>query len=455
MEQRQGDDKGRAFTRGGLHGDGSLVLFDERLGNRQTQAGTAATGAVSGGVGAVEAVEDTRRVLFGHALAVVRDLEHDAVKVLAQSNHHVHLGPAVFESVVDQVHQYLVEAVRVAVDFRGTQALIIHFDGALGVRRPCRGDGRVDNLLHLHGLPVQAGALRAGECQQVFDQQLHAAGFLFDLVNDHVRIGSHPLAVELGVAANTGQRRAQLVGGVADKAAHLLLFRLRVVDGFLQLRDHGVDRVRQLAHFGLPRPRGHTPIYVAVGNGQGGVFHLAQRRQRAPHQRTRGQGDADHRGKSQGRFHHCEPAQDALLGFESLGHQRDGAVVAFRRQRPPLHQLLRTIHVLGVDRLRRVQHRELFPVRRVTARSVAGEGVRVAGEPRGLGELAGHADRRDPGTLPRPGVDPLFELLVHALRQDAAHEEVDRGEAQQNAKRCHEDHHGDELLLQRLTRLVV
>ncbi len=87
--------------------------------------------------------------------------------------------------------------------------------------RPVRGDGArvLDRVVGQHGevdgLSFELGRLvQAGERQQILDQYAHALGLLLDPPHRHLRavlVRGRSHAEQLGVAADGGQRRAQLV----------------------------------------------------------------------------------------------------------------------------------------------------------------------------------------------------------------------------------------------------
>ena len=84
--------------------------------------------------------------------------------------------------------------------------------------------------------------------------------------------------VQLGVAADRGDRRAQLVGGVGDEPAQPLLGRLLVGEGLLEPGEHRVQRGAQLARLGAGRGVGHPLRQVGpAGDGRGRAGHRLER----------------------------------------------------------------------------------------------------------------------------------------------------------------------------------
>ncbi len=101
---RQLDAEGRAFASLALHVDRPAVIGDDRVGEREAEAGTALV-APRG----EERVEDAVAHLRGHSDAVVFDGEGDAVALGERPHHHVRrlLVVARFEPVADQVDERL------------------------------------------------------------------------------------------------------------------------------------------------------------------------------------------------------------------------------------------------------------------------------------------------------------------------------------------------------------
>ena len=97
-----------------------------------------------------------------------------------------------------------------------------------------------------------------------------------------------PAAGQLGVAGDGRQRRTQLVGGVGDELAHLLLAAVALVEGGLDVVEHRVERRADLPDLGalVGEAVGHPLGQVDLAGGQrqlgdpvGGGGDLAQRRE--------------------------------------------------------------------------------------------------------------------------------------------------------------------------------
>ena len=84
-------------------------------------------------------------------------------------------------------------------------------------------------------------------------------------------------AVELGVAANRGERGPQLVRDVGDEASEPLLRSGALVEGALDPSEHLVERDGELTRLGARRAFGHVYREVALGDLRGGLRHLLHR----------------------------------------------------------------------------------------------------------------------------------------------------------------------------------
>ena len=105
-----------------------------------------------------------------------------------------------------------------------------------------------------------------GEQQQVLDQVRHPLGLGLDPAHRERGVRRHRVALapgQLGVAADGGERVAQLVRGVGDELAHLGLARLPRGERVLDVVEHVVER--------LPHPadlRGRVGVLGRDADGQ-------------------------------------------------------------------------------------------------------------------------------------------------------------------------------------------
>ena len=161
-----------------------------------------------------------------------------------------------------------------------------------------------------------------GEREQVLDERAHAGGGLLDAAHgvvDLVGRGQRAHPVQLAVAADGGQRGAQLVRGVGDEPAHPGLGRGPRAERLLDLGEHPVERGAQPADLGVLGRGGHALGQVAGGDRGRGGLDLAQRPQRAA-DRPRAGGGAEQDD--------AEPAEQ-----QDEAHVPDGALDVAERQR--------------------------------------------------------------------------------------------------------------------------
>ena len=152
--------------------------------------------------------------------------------------------------------------------------------------------------------------VEAGEQQQVLDEPGHPRRLGLDL-GQRGGGGLGAVARQLGVAGDGGERRTQLVGGVGDELAHLLLAAVPLVERRLDVVEHRVERRADLADLGalVGEALGHPLGQVDLAGGQGelgdavgGAGHLAQRRQLAAYdERAGAAGDRDRQRRSRPR----------------------------------------------------------------------------------------------------------------------------------------------------------
>ena len=145
-----------------------------------------------------------------------------------------------------------------------------------GSTAPRVEDRVVDEARRGRRAPALEGAalVEAGQQQEVVDEAAHAHGFLLGAAHGLAEAGlvvEGAALVELGVAPDRGDRRAQLVGGVGDELAQPLLGRLRalVERPSSMLPEHGVERLAELGRLGARRRRLDAVGQVALGDGRG------------------------------------------------------------------------------------------------------------------------------------------------------------------------------------------
>src|SRR5699024_2760025 len=97
-------------------------------------------------------------------------------------------------------------------------------------------------------------------------------------------------AVQLGIAAQRGQRRAQLMRSIPHETPHLFFFTLSMLDRSLQFRQHDIQRASELADLRVLGPFWNTLIQMTCSDFRGGLFYHAQRAQCASYKPESGDG---------------------------------------------------------------------------------------------------------------------------------------------------------------------
>ncbi len=99
-----------------------------------------------------------------------------------------------------------------------------------------------------------AGLDRVAEEQQVVDQHAHTVGLLLDpphRLGEVFRTLGRTATEQLGVPANGGQWRSQLMGRIAHEAPQPRLGRSALVERVLDLLQHLVERESQPPDLGV------------------------------------------------------------------------------------------------------------------------------------------------------------------------------------------------------------
>ncbi len=141
-----------------------------------------------------------------------------------------------------------------------------------------RGEGA-----QVHRREVERALLvQPGEHQQVLDQGAHPDRLVLDPAHGAPDVGlggqgAHP--VQLGEAADPGQRGAQLVRGVGDEPPHPALGLRPGGEGGLDLRQHAVEGDGEPADLGVRREGRHPVRELAGGDQLGALLDPAQRPQ--------------------------------------------------------------------------------------------------------------------------------------------------------------------------------
>ena len=132
--------------------------------------------------------------------------------------------------------------------------------GGAGVHHGLQGDLAEVHLV----LDLRSSVVEPGQEQQVLHERGHPGGLHLEPVHGLLAALAEVLGQpqHLGVAADRGQRRAQLVGGVRDETAHPVLAALAHLDRLLHVVQQEVQSPADVPHLG-PRGRvldGHATV---------------------------------------------------------------------------------------------------------------------------------------------------------------------------------------------------
>lgn len=234
----------------------------------------------------------------------VADLLRDAGTVVPYRQRHPELvgvdaggdpgaGRGVQAGVGQEVGDGLVEAVRVARDgdrfFRE-----LHDPAVVRTRRPGVGDRVEHEAREVDRLAFQGSArVQAGEQEQVLDHLAHPSGLRGDALQCTADLGGYGAPVQEGefrVAADGGDRGAQLVAGVGGEAAQAFLGSVPAGERVLDVAEHAVEGGRHLADLAAR---------VRLGGARGQDHRAARERQFA----DSGGGGGDPAQRAQGPAH--------------------------------------------------------------------------------------------------------------------------------------------------------
>ena len=277
---------------------------------------------------------NARGELVGHARSVVVHLDDGAPAAVVDPHRDGRAGGRVLERVPDEIAQHLPEPVLVAVD--GDARGHVGRHDPVGRDRACVGGGVDAQHAEVDRLTGQRPPLvETGEQQQVVDQRRHPDRLLLGAPHRLVEIGGvteAAVSVELGVAADRGDRRAQLVGGVGHEPPEPRLRRRPLGERVLDPGHHRVQRNAQLGGLGA-RPLLRYPLReVTAGDhprGRGHAFDRSHAEAQHPeHDEAEDRDDHRHRHHE----HQPEPAHRRVDVLQGQPHQADGAVGRPRRE---------------------------------------------------------------------------------------------------------------------------
>jgi hypothetical protein len=286
----------------------------------------APTVALTGRVGPEEPVEGLGRVGGGHAGAVVHHLEHGMGRGGIDTDHHRRAG-RVDQRVPDEVGHDLAQAGLVAGDD--------HRVGGLQVERPLRGHRLgIEHRVGGHRPEVDGHALegpalvQAGQVQQLIDERPHAHRLLLGPAHGLGQlsgVGQCAGAVQLGVAPDRGDGRAQLVRRVGDEPPQPGLRCRALLEGLLDAAEHAVERDAEVARLGPGGRVGDAVRQIAGGDRAGGGGHPAQRPDPEVDDPPRDQPEHGQHGEDGDALDHREPLHRVVDAVEG---ERDDQVAA-------------------------------------------------------------------------------------------------------------------------------
>ena len=166
------------------------------------------------------------------------------------------------------------------------------------------------------------------QCEQLVDEDAHACGFVPDAVERTLpsgRVADRSRLEQLGITADRGQRRAQLVRGVGDERAQ------RVLGGFARV-ERRVESSAQSRHLVAAR-NVDAPLDLTGGDRVGGVGDVHERAESDPHEPQCRRARHGHQDEGRDAF---DPVQTPQCGFDVVERRHDyGDVLCSRRAALP------------------------------------------------------------------------------------------------------------------------
>jgi hypothetical protein len=303
---RQGQPHHRAAARGRLRHDRAAVAGGDLAHHGQAQA---RAGGRAGRVGAVEAVEDERQVRLRDARPVIPHGD------LAAGHPHLHRAPRrpELDRVVEQVLQRDAQPLGAAVDDAPGQ-----LDGEVRLRPvpPGRLERVRGDRVQVDREPVGGRRLAPGQVGHA----RHQAAQLSHLVGDP---GEHLLAVGRGQARvlrqhvrvdpQAGERRAQLMAGVADQPP-------LGVEGTLQRTQHRVEGRSEPAELVAAAHLNPPPRVAGQRDLLGDAGQPGDRGQPGPRDGPAEQAGDQHADRAEQRQRRADLGHLLVSGRERLGH---------------------------------------------------------------------------------------------------------------------------------------
>jgi hypothetical protein len=299
------------------------VGVDDRGDDREAETGAGAP-ALAAALGAPEALEQRAGIVGGQAGTVVADLEPDVAAARDRDLDRRALR-RVDERVAQQIAEYLAQLMGIALHLGRLGGL--ELDRAVGRGRAGVIDSVAGERRDVDVDVRDVGQLvEPGEHQQVLDEDTHARGLLLDAPHRLLRLrraarGAH--AEQLGVAADRGQRRAQLVRRVGDELAQAVLALLALGERTLEAVEHRVERDPEAPDLGAGVGGLDAVRQVAAGDRAGGVAHAVEREQADAHDRPRREAEREQHAADHEALDEQQAAQRGVHLAQRDGDDRD------------------------------------------------------------------------------------------------------------------------------------
>ena len=313
LGQGQGDGDRGAWARCAGEVDGAAVATDGGLDDGQAES-AAAVVAAAGRVGPVEALEGPGGVGLGHARALVGHLEDGRRRPTRRTRTSIG-APGAWTSALPTrlATTWRRRASSPCTTIAPSASSVMSRSGATA--RASRAASSASATRSTGRAVGRPPLVESGQEEEVVDEAPHADGLLLGAAHglvELVRILQRAGAVELGVAADRRDRRAQLVGRVGHELAQPTLRLGALVEGLLDAPEHLVQRGPELAGLGAGRGLVDPQGEVAGRDGRGGLGHPLH----GSH------AEADHPPGHEG-----EHGEDAGDGHDLHGHQAAHRVV--------------------------------------------------------------------------------------------------------------------------------
>src|SRR6266446_3681230 len=230
----QGEEETGALAQLALYPNFAAVRLHDVFDDGKTEAGAARL-ARAGAVHAVKSLEDAVLRLGGNSGAVVLDPELDLLPSDRFSAYtHAAFVPAIFDGVLDQVEQDLLQPVGVGARAQARRQTIFQGDFFFGRARLQVVHHAAHFLAQIHRVEIHndLAALQARNGQQIFDQIGEAVGVFVDGLQEaggQFRIVFGPFEQGLDEPLDERERRAQFMADVGDE----------FLAGLLQLLEAG------------------------------------------------------------------------------------------------------------------------------------------------------------------------------------------------------------------------